>query len=387
MRDRGTLWFAHIIVAIGLVLVGNAAVGGSLPELTYTPVAPGITYAEGRIAEGALDDSAHEIRVVRIRRDEPTVTLDAAAAFGVIPGVATLTDILARESESGDRIVAAVNADFFRMSGQTQEGLMLGTMVGGGELIRTNRQQECFYLTDDGTAGIGKLEIGGEVGVRGWSAPVTGVNCDPAEDGVTLYTASWGWPVDGPFAVAEFGDGPLRSQGQWAGHVARRLRANQKRVPTGAEVFIVARGEAAVGAPTLHKADPISLHLAATGLSEPVQMAVGGRAVLVKGGMVAATERGSTDRQHPRTAIGYNEGEVILFTCDGRQPDWSVGLYLDQMAAVLLELGCSEALNLDGGGSTTMIVDGRVANRPSGGIQRMISNAVLVRSSAGVGGF
>ena len=387
MRDRRTLWFAHIIVAIGLVLVGAAAVGDSLPGLTYTPVAPGITYTEGRIAEGALDDSAHEIRVVRIRRDEPTVMLDAAAAFGAIPGVATLTNILAREAASGDRIVAAVNADFFRMSGQTREGLMLGTMVGRGELIRTNRQQECFYLTDDGTPGIGKLEIGGEVHARGWSGPVMGVNCDPAEDGVTLYTAAWGWPVDGPFAVAESGDGPLRSQGQWAGHVVRRLRANQKRVPTGAEVFIVARGEAAVGAPTLHKGDPISLHLAATGLSEPVQMAVGGRVVLVKNGMVAASERGSNDRQHPRTAIGYNESEIVLFTCDGRQPDWSVGLYLDQMAAVLLELGCGEALNLDGGGSTTMIVDGRVANRPSGGIQRMISNAVLVRSSAGAGGF
>jgi len=385
MRDRRTLRFAHIIVAIGLVLVCGAAIGGSLPELAYTQVAPGVTYAEGRIAEGTLDDSAHEIRVVRIRRDERTVTLDAAAAFGVIPGVATLTNILARESASGDRIVAAVNADFFRMSGQTQEGLMLGTMVAGGELIRTNRQQECFYLTDDRTPGIAKLEIGGEVRARGWSAPVLGVNCDAVEDGVTLYTAAWGWSVDGPFAVAEFSAGALRSQGQWTGHVVRRLRGNQKRVPTGGEVFMVARGAAAVGAPTLHKADAVSLELAAVGLSSPVQMAVGGRVVLVKGGMVAA-ERSSNDRQHPRTAVGYNEDEIILFTCDGRQPGWSVGLYLDQMAGVLLELGCTEALNLDGGGSTTMIVDGRVGNRPSGGIQRMISNAVLVRSSAGAGG-
>lgn len=386
MRDRRALWFAHLIVTIGLVLACGAAIGGSLPELTYTQVAPGVTYAEGRIAEGALDDSTHEIRVVRIRCDERTVTPDGAAAFGVIPGVATLTNILAREAASGDRIVAAVNADFFRMSGQTREGLMLGTLVGGGELIRTNRQQECLYLTDDRTPGIGKLEIGGEVHARGWSAPVMGVNRDPAEHGVTLYTAARGWPVDGPFAIAEFGDGRLRSQGQWTGHVIRRLRTNQKRVPRGGEVFMVARGAAAVGAPSLHKADAVSLRPAAVGVSEPVRMAVGGRVVLVKGGMVAA-ERSSNDRQHPRTAVGYNEDEIILFTCDGRQPDWSVGLYLDQMAGVLVELGCTEALNLDGGGSTTMIVDGRVANRPSGGIQRMINKAVLVRSSAGAGGF
>lgn len=368
------------------LLAWSIAAAETLPQMTYTPVVPGIAYAEARIAEGTLDDSAHEIRVLRVLRDEPTVTLDAAAAFGIIPGVATLTRIIEREAGRGDRIVAAVNADFFRMSGQTQEGLMSGTMVSGGELVRVGRQQGCFWLTDDGVPGIGVLRIGGEVRSGDWVAPIAGVNGDAAEAGVTLYTAAWGWPVQGPCAVAALGAGPLRTQGQCTARVTRRLRANQSRVPQGDEVFIVARGDAAVGAADLHKADEVSLDMGATGLTSPVRMAVGGSVVLVSNGIVVATERAASDRQHPRTAVGYNDNEILLFTCDGRQPDWSVGLYLDQMAVVLQALGCTEALNLDGGGSTTMIVDGRVANRPSGGIQRMISNAVLVRSSAGAGG-
>ena len=63
---------------------------------------------------------------------------------------------------------------------------------------------------------------------------------------------------------------------------------------------------------------------------------------------------------------------------DGRQKKWSVGPTLFGFARIMSDLGAVQALNLDGGGSTTMVVDGAVVNRPSSGFERAISNAVLV---------
>ena len=84
---------------------------------------------------------------------------------------------------------------------------------------------------------------------------------------------------------------------------------------------------------------------------------------------------------HPRTAAGYTrEGELILLVVDGRQPA-SGGLDLEGLAHVLRDLGCVEALNLDGGGSSALVVDGVLVNRPEGGErQREVLSAVAVFS-------
>jgi exopolysaccharide biosynthesis protein len=70
--------------------------------------------------------------------------------------------------------------------------------------------------------------------------------------------------------------------------------------------------------------------------------------------------------RHPRTALGVRaDGTLLLLTVDGRQPDQSVGMSLLELTALLRELGAVDAINLDGGGSTTMVVGGRTVNRPS----------------------
>ncbi len=73
--------------------------------------------------------------------------------------------------------------------------------------------------------------------------------------------------------------------------------------------------------------------------------------------------------KHPRTAIGYTEdSKLLLMTVDGRQPGVSEGVSLDELAELMIELGAIEALNLDGGGSTTMAIADpkpRLLNTPS----------------------
>ena len=82
---------------------------------------------------------------------------------------------------------------------------------------------------------------------------------------------------------------------------------------------------------------------------------------------------------HPRTAAGYrNSGELVLLVVDGRQID-SRGVDLQELAILMRDLGCVEAIHLDGGGSSAMVGDGKVLNRPSGTTsQREVMSAIAV---------
>ena len=82
---------------------------------------------------------------------------------------------------------------------------------------------------------------------------------------------------------------------------------------------------------------------------------------------------------HPRSAYGYRaDGTLILVVVDGRQPA-SRGVDLKELALLMLELECVEALNMDGGGSTTLIVGGKLINRPTGSTnQREVMSALAI---------
>jgi hypothetical protein len=71
-----------------------------------------------------------------------------------------------------------------------------------------------------------------------------------------------------------------------------------------------------------------------------------------------------TDGRHPRAAIGIGDGHVTVAVCDGRRSRIDDGLTLGEMAAVMRDLGCCVAMNLDGGGSTTLVHHGHLLNRP-----------------------
>ncbi len=88
--------------------------------------------------------------------------------------------------------------------------------------------------------------------------------------------------------------------------------------------------------------------------------------------------------RHPRTMVGITAGEhMLLVVVDGRQPGYADGMSLFELRALAHSLGCTDALNLDGGGSTTLVVAGEgsdgVVNRPSGKVQRPVPSILFVR--------
>jgi hypothetical protein len=81
--------------------------------------------------------------------------------------------------------------------------------------------------------------------------------------------------------------------------------------------------------------------------------------------------------RHPRTAIGWNKDDFFIVEVDGRQELLSAGMTLNELADYMLRLGCTEAMNLDGGGSSMLWVDGQLVNSPSDDEEREIANAII----------
>ncbi|HST08238.1 MAG TPA: phosphodiester glycosidase family protein, partial [Gemmatimonadaceae bacterium] len=98
----------------------------------------------------------------------------------------------------------------------------------------------------------------------------------------------------------------------------------------------------------------------------------------------AATLEGALSRnaemRHPRTALGFSRDSttLLILTVDGRSEN-SGGMTLVELARVMRELGAWQAMNFDGGGSTTMVIEGKVVNQPSDKEgERAVGNALLV---------
>ena len=126
---------------------------------------------------------------------------------------------------------------------------------------------------------------------------------------------------------------------------------------------------------------------------EAVQQAVGGREWIVRDGAVNISPHpASADEIHPRSAVGLTaDGRLILATVDGRETGVSEGVRLTELAELMLERGAVQAINLDGGGSSTLVVRRAgtetpvIVNKPSDGVERPVTNSIQVVSTMPTG--
>jgi len=110
-------------------------------------------------------------------------------------------------------------------------------------------------------------------------------------------------------------------------------------------------------------------HIGNIATAAEAQWAIAGFGGLLRDGEILP---GPSDVRHPRTALGLDRGRrtLVLAVVDGRQPGYSEGMSERELAELMLELGCSDALNLDGGGSSVMVIrqaegEHSIVNRPS----------------------
>jgi hypothetical protein len=112
--------------------------------------------------------------------------------------------------------------------------------------------------------------------------------------------------------------------------------------------------------------------------------AVGGHPILVSKGQIVY-EPGRDEPKHPRSAIGFDGTHAIMVVVDGRAPGHSIGMTLPELAALMKSFGCTEAINVDGGGSSVVWARGRILNRTSDGPERANGNSVVLVSNAPIG--
>ena len=312
-------------------------------------------------------------QVVRARRDE--LDLRAVVSHDRIGGPSAAGE---RTSAMCARLgcVAAVNADFAR-PGTDQP---VGAVVSAGRVLRSPVGTHHQF-----TAGWGPLMASG---ILEWKArlvssdlrdlTVTGLNDPNLTDGAVLFTPSWGPTLTrGPehtTLVLHFtgGVGELVPATTEAVELVG-LVAGPAEIPIGpGTALLTGTGEAGNALRDLwtraEQGAASRRALLRVDLGPDARESVGGTPVLVRDGRawVQGDGTGFVSGLHPRTVAGWDAaGRVLLVTVDGRQPGHSEGMALPELADFLVGIGAVEALNLDGGGSTTMVIAGQIVNLPS----------------------
>lgn len=276
---------------------------------------------------------------------QPTLTSDVITAPGVTEREPVL-DMAAREGA-----VAAINGDFFALGGS---GVALGTVVKGGEYLQSP-QPSWPNGAVVGTDRIGRLAtvaLEGTVTTPYGSYPLTVVNTPVVpEGGLGIFTPLW--TKDRPWALGDAKEG--REVVVQAGRVvAVNPRVSGDAVP--ADGFIlVGTNEAARFLDPLKPGDPVAVSYRP---SPAVAWAIGGQNYLVRDGAVVSGLDNASRR--PRSAVGFSADgrRMYLLVIEG-DSSRSVGATLAEMAAFMKSFGAANALELDGGGSSTI-----VARRP-----------------------
>jgi exopolysaccharide biosynthesis protein len=151
-----------------------------------------------------------------------------------------------------------------------------------------------------------------------------------------------------------------------------------------ADTLVLFIGPAAK-APSLKKGDAVKISTETEPPLRGVSDALSGGPILVMNGKRQKIKVPESDsyifssmqERHPRSAIGWNDEFYFLVAVDGRQRA-SLGMTLEEFGAQLVKLGCTHALNLDGGGSSTLWFEGKVRNFLCDGYERDIANSLVV---------
>lgn len=390
---------------------------------TQDSVAPGIGYRCVYSKDGPW-----AIHVVSIDLKSRRYALEGARAMEAMFGREKLTDMVQRFRARGDTPVVAINADFFSLrTGEVENNAVIGgNWVKGVRIADSphdgfDNAHTQFGVDDRGRPLIGRFTLRGEVRSGARREKLIGINYrPPAESGLVLYTPWFGsrTPHDSAAKPAADDRAPseaaaredrMRTESLAATRQAVELalvrvrgsgsdawyRAPRGGLTSGGGAPIPENGAVLSGtgraAEFVRRAARSGLVHVTARLGEhayPPRTVVGGWPRLIEDGRNVAALADSVEgtfprfsaERHPRSAIGISRDStaLMLVVVDGRRP-WSVGMSLVELADQLLSLGAFQAMNLDGGGSSTLWVHGTIVNYPSDAAgERPIGNAVIV---------
>jgi hypothetical protein len=355
---------------------------------TAVHVAPGVDFYTS--LDPSLANPPSPSAVYLLRLDPSKVTLSSAHAKDEIMGLDTVDGIAASH-----HAIAAVNAGFFN----TKTGDPASVLKIAGELVSDTSVAKGVVAIGPESAApqtftfdqlSAKEEIRFTAGGKDWVVPVNSVDTTRERDKLTVYTPAYHADTDtAPTGTEIVARGtPL---------TVREVRPNTGRTPIPRDGIVLSFGGVTLpdALAALKPGTAITLvtnwrsvnHVPAS-VFESARDVINGAGLLRREGSVITDWKAETlnpltflDVRHPRTLIGVDDhGDVWLVAIDGRQPGYASGMDFKELQRLCDRLKLHDALNLDGGGSVTMVVKDKIVNKPSDAAgPRAVSDAILVK--------
>jgi hypothetical protein len=329
------------------------------------------------------------IHLIKIDRANSDYELDTMLGNGVISGMTTLSEQAKALPVELGRPIAAINGDFYYTSPKPYKGDPQGLQILQGELVSgPTPDHACFWIDATGKPRTGLVQSLLRATWPGGSTTPFGLNENRPGDGAVLYT-----PMMGPSTGTKSGGRELILEAvdkeQWLPlRIGGKLQARVREIreagdtPLKPDIMVLSLGpQLLVDAPNLKPGDAVQLSTATLPDLTGSKTAIGGGPRLVSDSKQVNGWK-SPNQRHPRTALGWNDNYIYLLLVDGRQPGVSVGMSFQELATYFLKLGCTHAINLDGGGSASMWVFGQTVSSPSEGQERPIANGLVLLKKA-----
>ncbi len=362
---------------IFLAVASSAQATFPVEQRTSETLAPGVEHVEIKRGDFMAESGERwHIHVLLVAPDR--AVLKWVRAMDEMVGAETTSSMAARHGA-----IAAINAGFFRVAGTYRgeaDGLL---MLNGKVMSEPVRGGAALALRNAGGTKVAfaRVTVKAELKLNGKARlALHGFNRPREADQLIVFTPEFHRTT---LTTPEGLEVIVRQ------NRVQEIRNGQGSAVIPADGFVLsASGVAKQSLSALRrgmKVEVITSINAKPDLPFVPEVLLGGGPILLANGAVQTNPDGFNphsfvNARHPRTAIGVRkDATIVLVTVDGRQPKKSVGMTIPELTALMQELGCVEAMNLDGGGSTTMVLRGKVVNSISDATgERAVSDALLV---------
>lgn len=336
-------------------------------------------YTNSRIVE--VEKGVKHVRMIRYYNNRPVriniveLSTGVNSNLNVVPAIASKT--LASKSKISniaqrENAIVAINGGYFK----PQTGVPLGTLMINKKVYTGPIYDRVAMGIFDEGYGMARVKLKASVDTNIGGLKIDNVNQPRMLSTHTIvYTRDWGKisPVSPKYG-------------------AQLVVENDKVIEFSSSNAIIPQNGFVIVGPrkkleTIANAKKLKLNIQINPEWKDVNHIVSGGPYLVKNGEVyvdmTAQKLASVGGRNPRTAIGYTkDNHLIMLTADGREGS-SIGLTLMELAELMKEFGCINAMNLDGGGSTVMYIQGEVVNKPTvkGGIPLSHTLTVSLKKS------
>ncbi len=364
--------------------------------LTYEhQVGPGTTYAKYDLPEIPL-------KVYVLEMDLTNRYINFETCNGGDKGVATEcpSSMYARNDRPGHDMVAATNGDFYFYQDPIEIGIPRSGQYRANECVTNPVGRAAFVLSPDRKPYIDRVDFAGKLTFGNNSTRIHAVNMqrleweDTGNDFMLLYTNSYGPKTENRTGGTKVVIKPKSGNFFFSANknieaVVEEIYENTEGVtdiPEG-KALLWGRGNSEAFLKTLSVGSEVTVFLGTNLRDQPglltdfKELMGGSNHIIMRNGIL---EDPIDDRQ-PRTAIGFSSDstKVYYVVFDGRAAG-SAGATMKECGAIFKAIGASNAVNLDGGGSSCMVVNSKIVNNVSDGVERAVGNGCLLFSTAPV---